>query len=377
MYSLFELLWVLSPLILLRALHTQTKTWWIVWALVTSLAINTHIFGLLLWGVAGLASGVIIMKAFSWQKLCLWIKAQFIVAAFTLPLVSLVTSTVEKNIVGGTWVPASSDLLKLWLLGLFGFTPVPEQFVWGTNLSLPPWNTISFNTWATLALIITACALWGWFRLHWANKYRQIGGLVLTFGLLPPLVAFFILNSLNLGYWAPRPFIGAVVWLFIGLAVGLSALPRSIIVMILALLFVLNIGPLWAYETMWTKDYTREASYTWSQQMPSGSALVIDKAYTLPIWDYYKSGLENNFIFGLRPVKNAETELRLFNFDEPMYPSQLATCDDLPVDLPIGLYSYGGDVQAVDYWPDCLYGRVVWKFNTETGQWEELPQLVR
>jgi hypothetical protein len=376
MYTLLELLWLLSPWLLLRALHSSTWLLWIGWALATGAAVHTHFYGLLLWAVGAIGSGASILVRCSWQEFRFWAVSQFIVAAIALPLAVLLVSTVRQG-VGGTWVPSWQDPFDLWFLVLFGFSPVPFHFLNGNLMSLSPWNTFSRSTWFILALLITGEAIIGWRHIWLRRDRRWTGWWVFTFGLLPILSATLLLRLTHQRFWAYRPFIGAVIWLLIGLAIGWSALPRRISWAVLGLLFALNLGPIWAYETQWIKDYGRTAFRNWSEEVSDETPLVLDRYYISYVWNFYRSA-QGEMVFGIAPQQDGSFGLMRVVSDGTLRGRwEVATCDDLPAQSPIGLYDHAGRrFGEGDRWPSCLRGRSGWIFDPQTGHWEEVSQLL-
>jgi uncharacterized membrane protein len=377
MYALLELLWGLSPWLLLHSLRSRSRFAWVGWTLATVAAVYAHFYGLLLWGVGALGSAAVILDRFSWREFRCWLVSQIAVAAAVGLLVAQFASTVERG-VGGTWIPSAVDPLKLWLLALFGFSPVSSQFLNGDLISVPPWNQVPFDVWVILAGVITVGAVVGWIWLYPISKKRLSAWLVLTFGVLPPLVALFLLQVSQKAFWAPRPFIGAVVWLLVGLAIGWSAFPRAVSWAMLGLLLVLNLGPLWAYQTQWVKDYGRAAASTWSTQVPERTVLVFDRNYIAPVWNFYRPDQSEALIFGVTRSPDGSFGLRRVIYDGTLRgESEPATCQDLPVNLPISLYDSIGRSRAEGgEWPSCLRGRPGWQFNRRAGEWQRLPQLL-
>ena len=376
MYTLLELLWLIAPLFLLYALRRNTGLLWVGWALTTALAIHTHFYGLLLWGVGALGSGVIVLKPAFRPALKWWLLAQVIVLILTLPLVALVMTTASRG-VGGAWIPSALDPLKVWLLGLFGFTPVRNQFLFGDLLSIYPWKIIPLSIWIVLAFVITLGALVGWRYTRADRKnYQTALWLIVTFGLFPLIIAFALLSVSQQKFWAPRPFIGAVVWLFVGLAIGWSAFPGRIGFVVLAILFVLNVGSLYAYKSIWYKDLGRLAFVNWAQVSPEESVLILDRIYISPVWHFYKADQTRSLIFGIQPTRDGDFGLRRLISDNTLRgQSEPASCGDIPPNLTVGLYDpYGRSLR--EQWPSCIDERASWQFNSNTLTWEPISPPV-
>ncbi|MFP4438447.1 MAG: glycosyltransferase family 39 protein [Chloroflexaceae bacterium] len=376
MYTLLELLWLLSPWLLLHAIKQQHWPYWVGWALTTAAAIHTQFYGLLLWAVGAVGSALLLLQQRSWHRLRGWLLAQFIIVApLTVPLLFLLLTVIRQG-TGGVWVPTLVDPLKLWLLGLFGFSPVREQFLNGEALSLEPWSRIPFSIWSILALVIIVGALIGWWRRGIADKSGQAAWLVITFGFLPPLLSAAMLGVLQKQFWAPRPFLGSIAWLLIGVAIGWSAFRRRTAWCIMGVLFALNAGSLWAYETRWIKGYSQIAFSVWDEQVPSNTILLLDRSYKFVLWNFYQPYQEDIPVFGLLPLPDGTMSLWRLEHDGTLRGhARLTSCKELPTSVLIGLYDPGGR-RFHEQWPDCLRERPGWSFNPAARQWEAVPQLL-
>ena len=171
---------------------------------------------------------------------------------------------------------------------------------------------------------------------------------------------------------------GTATWLFIALAIGWSAFPRRIFWAVLGLLFALNLGSLWAYETQWVKDYSREALHTWATEVPDGTTLVLDRYYTSLVWNFYRPTQTKTLVFGITPRSDGSFGLRRVMSDGTLRGhSEVASCDDLPIQNPISLYDPGGRrFREGVRWPSCLQERPGWVFNPQTGHWEQVSCLL-
>lgn len=368
MYALFELLWIISPLCLLLALERKETFWWLCWVITTAAAIHTQFYGLLLWGIGAGSSLLTILLQRSWPNLKKWVLAQTLIIVMALPLISLINSTLERG-VGGTWIPSSLDPIKLLLLGLFGFSPVKEQFLNGNLLLISPWKDISFTLWVIIALGMIIPPIFGWRKQLHHKRVRSLGWIVITFGFIPPLIIALVFGLSQEQFWAPRPFIGAMVWIFIGLAVGWTTLAPRFSFVVLISLFVLNIGPLWAYETIWVKDYGKIAF----QSVPEtrqGSVLILDRNYASPVWNYYDP-MKNNFIVvGISPRGDGEFDLMMLISNDTLRGDyQQVSCDDIG-SASVLLYDPAGRIEREGpNWPSCVVDQIEWIFDPVSQEW--------
>ncbi len=368
MYALFELLWIISPLCLFMALERKETFWWVCWVITTAAAIHTQFYGLLLWGIGACSSLLMILLQRSWRNLKIWILAQILIIVTALPLISVINSTVERG-VGGTWIPSSLDPIKLLLLGLFGFTPVKEQFLNGNLLSLSLWKDIPFTIWGIIALGMIIPPIFGWRKQLHDKSIHSLGWIVMAFGIIPPLIIALILGLSKEQFWAPRPFIGAMVWIFIGLAVGWTTLAPRFSFVVLISLFVLNFGSLWAYETIWVKDYGKIAF----QSIPEtrqDSVLILDRFYISPVWNYYDSLKDNFIVAGIRPRGDGKFDLMMLISNGTLRGDyKLVSCNDIG-SASILLYDPAGRIEREGRnWPSCVVDQLKWIFNPVSQKW--------
>jgi hypothetical protein len=375
MYTLFDLLWLGAPALLLGALAKpgQAWGWWLAWALATAAAVHTQLYGLLLWAAgAGFGLLALVLRG-ERAALRSWLLAQLLVALAVAPILFHLGQTAG---VGGLWVPGPLDLYLLLALALFGFTPARGMFLNGQLLSTSPWEAIPSLAWAALTLGFVALALLGWRRSE--PGQRLLLGAALAFGVGPILAAFLLLNLSGRAFWAPRPLIGAVSWVLIGLAVGWSALPRRVAIGLLALLLALNAGALWAYERLWVKDHGRAGFGSLEAQVPGDAVLVLDRAHIAMLWRFYDWPGDRN-AFGLVADGRGGFELRRLRGDGTLRgTSEPASCAELPAEHPLALYDPAGRrLVEAERWPACLSGRPGWRFDLDTQRWLETPDILR
>lgn len=374
MYALFELLWLLAPALLLQALTAERRRWgwWAAWALATAAAVNVQFFGAMLWALGALAGLLVIALRRRWPTLGPWLAAQLLVAALVLPIATLAASAVRRG-VDGTWVPEQVDLLQLAALTLWGFTPARGRFLNGELLAPWPWNTLPAAAWLLLTLLALGGALLGWRRDERPGA-RQLTALGLAFGLGPPLLAFALLRLTGQPFWSPKIFIGASAWLLLAVATGWAALPPRVGLTALLAALLLNIGPLWAYQTTWIKDFGREAVRGWVASVPPTAPLVLDRVSSALVWRFYLPPAIQPQLFALHPQPDGSLALLRLRDDGTLRgPVVAASCADLPTNKPLALYDPARRREGeAERWPPCVQQAGGWRFDTANG-WVPLP----
>jgi hypothetical protein len=373
MYPLLDLLWLLSPWFLMRALESGNWRFWALWGVFSAAAIHTQFYGILLWLLGGVGSSLLIAfnhhRRRQWKY---WMVSKLGIGLLALPLVALVFSTYEKG-VGGTWVPTGLDPIRLWLMALFGFSPVRMHFLDGHHLTLYPWEAISLNQWIILgACSVIAAAVGWWRRLADKSQFSHIGWGML-FGVGGPALSAISFSLLGKRFWAYRPLIGSVSWLLIILAIGWADLRNWIVAVVLVFLIAVNSGPLYAFETIWDKDSTAEAFRDWEERVPADTTIVLDRYYNGVVWNFYSGGFEQ--MFGISPTAEGDYVLKkLVNLDGLSGDWEPVDCSVLLDAESVGLYDPAGR-RFYEGWPTCVSGRSGWLFDPSIGQWRWVSQL--
>jgi hypothetical protein len=139
---------------------------------------------------------------------------------------------------------------------------------------------------------------------------------------------------------------------------------------ILISLFILNFGSLYAYETIWVKDYAKIAFQT-LPKAPQESVLILDRFYVSPIWNYYTSGEDDFSVAGIWPRENGDFDLLLVNANDTLKGDyQLISCSEIgSADILLYDPAYRFAREGRN-WPPCIAKQLEWIFDPASQNWE-------
>jgi hypothetical protein len=371
MYALLGLLWLASMALLLEALSGHPRLF-LPWGLVNAAMMWTHFYSLLVVGVhLAFAFGIWVWKRRRGLPNPAW--ARWFIVGSMLTLLSALPVLIwlwkyRLASAGGAWLPKMSDLSAFLTLLSLGLSPVRDQLLDSSHLTLP-W-TAAFPAWLWQlggVLFGGGFALWGlWQGWRAGGNHRRAAALSSASMFIPVGVIFVYALASGRAVWAYKPFLGTAYLFYLWWGVGSSRFPSPIgqgmLVVSLLLIAALSLIP---YYTGWQKS---EVSTNMRNSSQGEGVVLLERAYFAPLVFYYLGNRQP--VWGLNPDSGGEFPLVQVPQDYLLKGYQPLNCADSFLQKTSDLWAYGLTervLQAQKQWPSCLQRKRLW--FVQDGKW--------
>jgi uncharacterized membrane protein len=229
MYTLLGLFWLLSYVFLTEALQGKPR-FLMAWALVNTLLVWTHFYGLVAAGVQ-IFFLLILWGWRRWRSDVSPLPGRWLGGAvvFTLgasfPVALLLAVTPKPG--GGAWVAQPSDLPMFFALLSVGLAAARSYFLDSAHLVLAEFAVMPFAFWVFLGLISEVLFLRGLTEGFRSVRHRTGALLALLLVIVPMAIAFGYSVAFGHPVWAFKPFLGVAYLFYLWAGIGLRAYPNN------------------------------------------------------------------------------------------------------------------------------------------------------
>ena len=379
MYTLLGLLWLVSYILLIKAIESQSRLF-LGWALTNVLLGWTHFYGLL----AVTVQVTIAVGFWGWNRWRArsgplpwkWLGIALALTILGILPVMLPLWLFRSGGAGGAWIPQAQDLSTLFALSSAGLAAARSRFLDSSHLVLPALTPLSAGAWSALGILTSGgFATWGlWQGLKNEKEHRWTASAALALMFVPVAIAFCYALLSRRPIWALKPFLGAAYLYYLWSGIGLSRIPWAWFRRCAALLaLIVSLASLVPYFTTWQKTDAATAF----RSLPATKyprAVLLERAYRAPVAFYYLG--PDGLIWGLGGSKEEGFELRRIS------PNGVQPEDFEPIDCGsehiqriTDIWVYG-PIQRIqqerEYWPACVLAKNLWLFLDD--QWTLLDR---